>query len=256
MTLGTGDNLSLGGSAGLDPANNLSDLTNAATARVNLGISTLGSALIDDTSVGAMYATLGITTVASALFDDTSTGAMQATLGLNSLKQTLWIPAGSIRPSASGGCAPLAVVATSANHPDLTYLAFDATTQEYAQFTIAMPKGWNESTVTFQAVWTHPATATNFGVVWDLQGVAVSDDDAIDVAYGTAQTSTDTGGTTSDTYISPESSAITLAGTPAEGDVAHFRISRVTGDGSDTMTVDAYLLGIKLYYTINTLTDA
>lgn len=171
------------------------------------------------------------------------------------LKQTVYIPAAGIRPSATGGCAAATVVATSANHPDLSYLAFDATTQEYAQFSIAMPKSWDEGTVTFQATWTHPATTTNFGVVWDLQAVATSDDDTIDVAYGTAQTSTDTGGTTSDQYISPESSAITIAGTPAAGDVVHFRISRVTGNGSDTMAVDAFLTGVKLYFTANSFTD-
>lgn len=191
----------------------------------------------------------------------TGTGYLQRT-GSNTwaladtFKETIWIPASAMRPSASGGCAPLAIVATTANQPDLAYLAFDQTTQEYAQFMLAMPKGWNESTVTFQPVWTHPSTTTNFGVVWDLQAVAQSDDDAIAAAYGTAQTSTDTGGTTNDRYIGPESSAITIAGTPAEGDVVQFRISRVTGNGSDTLNVDAYLEGIKLYITLNTLTDA
>lgn len=171
-------------------------------------------------------------------------------------KHAIWIAAGSITPSASGGCAALATIASAANQPDIQTLDFDATTQEYAQFSIRMPKSWNEGTVTFSPVWSHAATATNFGVVWDLQAVAVSDDDAIAAAFGTAQTSTDTGGTTNDLYAGPESSAITIAGTPAAEDVVFFRVSRVTGNGSDTMAIDARLHGITLYITTDAENDA
>lgn len=171
-------------------------------------------------------------------------------------KHAIWIAAGSITPSASGGCAALATIASAASQPDIQTLDFDASTQEYAQFSIRMPKSWNEGTVTFSPVWSHAATVTNFGVVWDLQAVAVSDDDAIATAFGTAQTSTDTGGTTNDLYAGPESSAITIAGTPAAEDVVFFRLSRVTGDGSDTMAIDARLHGITLYITTDAENDA
>lgn len=171
-------------------------------------------------------------------------------------RHAVWVPAAAMTPSATGGCAALATAASAANQPDIQSLDFDATTQEYAQFSIRMPKSWDEGTVTFAPVWSHAATTTNFGVVWDLQGVAVSDDDAIAVAFGTAQTSTDTGGTTNDIYVGPESSAITIAGTPAAEDVVFFRISRVTGNGSDTMAIDARLHGITLYITTNAGNDA
>jgi hypothetical protein len=171
-------------------------------------------------------------------------------------RHAIWVSAAAMQPSASGGCAALAAVALSAGQPDLVTLDFDATTQEYAQFSITMPKSWNEGTVTFSAVWSHPATTTNFGVVWDLQAVAVSDDDTIAASFGTAQTSTDTGGTTNDLYKSPESSAITVAGTPAAEDTVFFRLSRVTGNGSDNMAVDARLHGIVLYVTTDAGNDA
>lgn len=171
-------------------------------------------------------------------------------------KHAIWVAAGSMSPSASGGCAALATVATSANRPDIQSLDFDATTAEYAQFGIVMPKSWNEGTVTFRAHWTHPATATNFGVAWQLQAVAVSDDDTIDVAYGTAVAVTDTGGTTSDLYTTAESSAITVAGTPAAEDMVFFRVSRDPANGSDTMAVDAKLLGLTVYITTDADTDA
>ena len=164
--------------------------------------------------------------------------------------------AGSMRSSVSGGCAALAAVASGANNPDILTLDFDAGTAEYAQFAIPMPKSWDEGTVTFEAHWSHAATTTNFGVVWSLQAVAVSNADTIAAAYGTAQTSTDTGGTTDSLYISPESSAITVAGTPAAGDMVFFRIARVATDGADTLAVDARLHGITLFINTSALTDA
>ena len=169
--------------------------------------------------------------------------------------ETLWIPSGAIRPSATGGCAPPIHIATTANQPDIQYNAFDATTQEYGQFAIAFPKSWDEGTVTAVFYWSHAATTTNFGVVWNLQGVAQSDDDAIAAAYGTAQQIADTGGTTDDLYVSSSTPAITIAGTPAAGDLVNFRVSRVTTDGSDTMAIDARLMGIKLFFTTNAGND-
>jgi hypothetical protein len=76
------------------------------------------------------------------------------------------------------------------------------------------------------------------------------------VAFGTAQTSTDTGGTTNDIYIGSESAAITIAGTPAQGDRVQFQINRTVANGSDTMAVDARLHGIHLNYALNAATDA
>jgi hypothetical protein len=168
---------------------------------------------------------------------------------------SFWIPAAGIRPSTTGGCAALALIATSANQPDISSLDFDGVTAEYAQFWIRFPKSWNEGTVTAQFYWSHAATATNFGVRWGLQGVAISNDDATAVAYGTAQEVTDTGGTTNDKYISDATSAITIAGTPAAGDIVAFRVYRDPANGGDTMAIDARLEGVALFYTTDTLDE-
>lgn len=183
----------------------------------------------------------------------TSTGPLGA--NVNGL-HAVYVPAAGMSPSATGGCAALATIASAANQPDIQTLDFDTTTQEFAQFSFRMPKSWNEGTITFVPIWSHPATTTNFGVVWELQAVAVSNDDAIAVAYGTAQSSTDTGGTTNDVYIGPESAAITVGGTPAAEDMVFFRIARAPSNGSDTLAVDARLHGITVYLTTNAATDA
>jgi hypothetical protein len=170
--------------------------------------------------------------------------------------KTLWVPAAAIRPSSSGGCAALALVATAANQPDVSSLDFDASTAEYAQFSVRFPKGWNRGTVTAAFHWSHASTTTNFGVRWGLQGVAVSDDDGLATAYGTAQEVTDTGGTTNDLYVSPATSAITVAGTPAVGDQVFFRAYRDPANGADTMAIDARLMGVTLFYNSLTPDDA
>lgn len=176
-------------------------------------------------------------------------------LGVSALR-TIPVMAGAMRPSLTSGCAPLAQVASASNQPDIITLDFDASTEEYAQFSIPMPKGWNEGTITAEFIWSHAATVTNFGVVWAIQAVAVSNDDGIAAAFGTAQTVTDTGGTTNDLYVSPKTSAITVAGTPAAEDVVFFRVYRDATNGSDNLAIDARLHGIRIFATIDTLDDA
>jgi hypothetical protein len=177
-------------------------------------------------------------------------GGGGATLG----KQSIWIPATAMVPRVTNGPSA-GIVETSTNKNILATLDFDTTTQEFASFSIRMPKSWDEGTVTFIPVWSHASAATNFGVVWGLDAVAKSDNDAGDAAFGTAQTSADTGGTTDRMYQGPESSAITIAGSPATGDFVEFRIHRDPSNGSDTLATDARLHGILILYTIDALKD-
>jgi hypothetical protein len=138
----------------------------------------------------------------------------------------------------------------------LQTLDFDAVTAEYAQFEIRMPKSWNESTVQFEAVWSHPATTTNFGVAWEMAAKFLANDGAMDAAFGTAQTVTDTGGTTDDLYQTAKSSAITPSGTISAEGVVQFRVNRAPSNGSDTMAVNARLHGVTVFYTVDGLNDA
>ena len=93
----------------------------------------------------------------------------------------------------------------------------DKDTDEFAQFSIAMPKSWNEGTLTYQVYWTPGSTNTG-DCIFGLQAVACADNDTIDVAYGTAVNVTDAGiGAVEDQQISSESGAVTVAGSPAAG---------------------------------------
>ncbi len=172
------------------------------------------------------------------------------------LKKELYALPGDLRPSSSSGCAVAATLAMGAGKPDIVTLDFDPAAQEYAEFSVPMPGAWNLATVTAQYLWSHAATATNFGVVWSLQAVAFGDGDSLSVAFGTAIEQADTGGAADTLYLSPETPAITIAGTPAKRDMAYLRVSRVATHGSDTLAVDARLHAVRLYITVNALTDA
>lgn len=185
----------------------------------------------------------------------TAAGALTNLTARGQGKETIFIPAAAMISRTTNGAASGSVEMTTNKNMFVTK-DFDASTQEFCQFEVFLPKSWNLGTVTFRCLWSHASTTTNFGVVFGLAGVARSDDDAGDVAFGTAQTCTDTGGTTNDIYISPESSAITIAGTPAAGDSVQFQIARNVSDGSDTMAIDARLHGIQLFFTTNAVTDA
>ena len=132
---------------------------------------------------------------------------------------------------------------------------FDASSDEHAQFSVAFPKQWDLGTVTYQAFWTTTAADTD-GVAFALQGVSVSNDETIDVVYGTAIVVTDdNGGAAEDCMVTAESSAITIAGTPVDDDLCYFRFFRDVSDANDDMTEDARLIGVKLFYTTDALTD-
>lgn len=169
-------------------------------------------------------------------------------------KHTIWIPAAAMQPRVTNGPSA-GVVETTTNKVNLRSFDFDTTTQEFVQFGVMMPKSWNEGTVSFKAVWSHAATTVNFGVTWNLAGLALGDTDAADAAFGTAQQVQDTGGTTNTIYVSSESTAITIAGTPQPMDYVIFQLARVPADGNDTMAIDARLHGIHLYYNTDVTTD-
>lgn len=167
---------------------------------------------------------------------------------------SIWVPAVAMYGRTTNGAAS-GTAETSTNKVMLKSLDFDATTAEYAQFAVRMPKSWNLGTVSAAFVWSHAATITNFGVTWGIQGVAVSNDDAADAAFGTEVYVDDTGGTTDDLYTSSTTASVTIAGTPAAEDYVIFQVLRNPADTDDTLAVDARLHGVTLYYTTNAPTD-
>ena len=187
--------------------------------------------------------------------DGTVTNAKLAS-ALQVGKQTIWVPANAMTPTASNGCAAVATVETTSGRPDLYVLDFDDGSDEHAQFTVAFPKSWNLGTITFQVFWTSTATDTD-GVSWGLQGVGMADNETQDVAYGTAVVVDDAcQSAAEELYVTAESSAVTIAGTPADDDLTYFRIFRDVSDANYTAAEDARLIGVKIFYTTDAANDA
>jgi hypothetical protein len=168
--------------------------------------------------------------------------------------ETMWIPANALYLPTTNP-ADAASVETAATRPELKVLDFDAGTAQYAQFAIAMPKSWNLGTVTYQVFWTPSSTNTG-NCIFGLQGVSCTEGDTADVAFGTAIEVTDAGiGTVEDVQMTAVSSAMTIAGSPADDDQTFFQLYRDAADGSDTFTGEARVLGIKLFYTTDAAND-
>jgi len=195
--------------------------------------------------VATLLAGGGITATSSVLSNDT--------IG----KQSIWVPAAAMYPTSTAGCAAITTLDSGGNTgPDLYTLDFDQGSEEHAQFSIAMPSFWNEGTVTFQVYWTSEATDSD-PVVWGLAGVALANNNSLNTAFGTEVVVADDNlGTAKDLHVTSVSSAVTIAGSPAVGEICYFDIARVAGDPGDTAAEDAKLIGVKIFYTVDDVHEA
>ena len=260
---GTGDVVLAGDTVKVGDSGAAATLTSNGSG--TLTVTTGGAAdLVLSTNSGTDSGTITITDAADGdiTIAPNGTGVAKAVDGGDNTsaikiagKETIWVPASAMYPGSTSGCADLAQTELSSdiNRPVLKNLAFDKDSDESAQFSVAFPKSWNEGTITFQPYFT--ANSTNTGTaLFMLKGIAISDNDAIDQDFGTAQgTAKAHSGTANDLDVGAESSAITIAGSPAAGDQVFFQIFRdVSGD---SLTADALLLGIKIFFTTDAAND-
>ena len=230
--------------------------TGAATAT----LTTSGAYdLVLDTNSGTNSGTITITDGTNGNINIAPNGDGVAQVGGSAIKvagkETIWVPASAMYGATTNG-ADAQQVETTATRPDMKVLDFDAGTDEFAQFSVAMPKSWNEGTLTYQVYWSPGSTNTG-DCIFGLQAVACADNDTIDVAYGTAVNVTDAGiGTVEDQQISSESGAVTVAGSPAAGELTYFQLFRDANAGGDTFSADARVLGVKIFFTTDAANDA
>jgi hypothetical protein len=124
-------------------------------------------------------------------------------------------------------------------------------------FNIGFPKGWNEGAVQFRYFFAVTDSAASDGsdtVSFTLQGVSIADDATIDINYGTAVSVTQAiSGTVEDIGVSAISADVTIA-SAAENTLTFFRIGRDVSE--DNMSEDCVLLGLQIFYTINSGEDS
>lgn len=239
----TGDVTATAGSNATTIANDavtFAKMQNVTTDRL-LGRDTAGTGDVEEISLSTGLEFTGSTSIRI-------TAAYQA-VGT----QEIWIPASAMIATTTGGAASFSTELAT-NKVMISGYDFDAgATEEKVQFTLAMPKQWNEGTVTFKAYWTFASGTGN--VSWGMRAAARSNDDAIDQTWGTEQV---TGVlavlTANDVHVSATSPALTIGGSPAAGDLCFFEVFRDTS--VDTLTTDARLLGIVLIITTDAANDA
>lgn len=172
--------------------------------------------------------------------------------GLKPGKHTIHVPASGMTSRTTNG-AGSSTSETTANDNMLVSKDFDTTTPEFVNFRIPFPKSSDESKgFTAQFGW-YGGTAAGH-VVWGIAGVARSDHDALDAAFGTAVTITDSLTSTSVLHISTETATLTPAGTWAEGDEVEFTVFRDAS--ADTNGGDAKLLWVRLFHWLRGGDDA
>lgn len=160
----------------------------------------------------------------------------------------IYVPAAAMWPSITTGAQTPTQTEAATNKVNYITIDFDQTTQEFAEFTIAMPSDWDAGTITAQFWWTATGTSTN-SVVWALEGRSLGDSETIDQSQTGAQQVADAHtATASQAQLTAATPAITLTGANAS-DLCFFRVKRVPADGSDTLAADAQLIGVVINYT-------
>ena len=150
---------------------------------------------------------------------------------------------------------PFSAEFPSSNFPGLAtintrpVLAYDASTQETAYWTLVAPQGL---TGTMTAVISYMmASATSGNVEFEVAVEAITDADATDLDATTSFDTVNSSGSTAVPgtagYIDQVSITLTNQDSVAAGDLIRISVSRDADDGTnDTATGDLYLLAVEL----------
>lgn len=198
------------------------------------------------------------TPIADAFLVGTDTGEsawlsledIQTLLGLGATQGQLFLSAAGMWPSTTNGAALNTKVESSTNKQNVYVLDFaDGATSLSAEATVAMPSDWDGGTITAAFYWMVNSASTN-SAVWQIKGRSYGDGETLDQSWGSAQSVADAGsGTANQVLKSAATSAITLAGTPAAGELVQFNVFRDPTNGSDNLAATARLLGVMINYT-------
>ena len=203
------------------------------------------------TTYPGMYAyvtTAGGTKIADTLYQRNAANSAWVAWSVVG-KQDIFIPCSAMWARQTSGAAGLTRVETATNKINYQVFEFDSATQEYIQFGWVPPRNYNNGTVKFTFWWTNASGLAAETVDWNVAGIAISNDDPLEVAMGSAITTTDTWIAQNDVHISPQSSAVTIGGTPADSDYIMFEISRKVS--TDNLTGDARLIGVTMEYSVD-----
>ena len=156
------------------------------------------------------------------------------------------LPAATWTPTTTAGCATIVTVEAGTNDIDYKVLDFDDGADENAFVNFQMPTNYDGGVIQFRYVWTNAGGGSAETVTFELSGIAIADNGAIDQAVGTPIEVADTFLAQGDIHISSFSGNVTLAGSPAGGQWVHLEIMRDFSE--DDLTGDARLMGVQIKY--------
>jgi hypothetical protein len=244
----------------------LGDNTDTTIARSGAGTVTIEGNAIATFGTG-VTGTLGTLELGSNGTDTTfaRTAAGEASIEGDVIKhagrQTISLLAGAGTLPTGGaiaGCTPVSAFDSGSNDVFLRQCSFSASADNAIYFTFAFPKSATESTdLVAQVDWTSATTTdTTDDVIWTASAVCFSNDDAINGnAFPAVDTVTDTQTAAGDFLRSGEITAITPAGTPAEGDACVVRFTRDADAGGDNFNGTAEMINVQLYYVDSASSD-
>jgi len=166
---------------------------------------------------------------------------------------TVYVDVGAMVPASTEGATATQVeTATYKHYYDV--MSFDGGASDtHCDFKLRMPEDWDGGTIKVKALWEPAAGASaDDWIRLDVQAVALGNDDAIDAAFGTAVYLDDQVIAVGDLHDTGASAALTVAGSPAAGDVIHFLIGRdadYDGGGGTAMAEALLLHSIEIQYT-------
>lgn len=133
---------------------------------------------------------------------------------------------------------------TAFYYPTLSFIDADV---DYAVVNVEMPVDYDGGSLTCY-IWWMAGGAVTTAVVWQLQVKSLADGESLS-AYDNTDTVIDNGQSATSEVL--KTGAITLNPVWNPGELLNFRIARLGTNGSDTMTQDAKLVGVKIEYDTN-----
>jgi hypothetical protein len=174
------------------------------------------------------------------------TDILQATYTNRTLSGNFSIMAQSMIPESGSGPTEVAPNSTGMTRGILNWVSLDyaASPQQNATIAYVMPSDWDGGTLAASFYWT--STGGGGTAIWSWDGYCGVDASNMNAGWGTPQTVTDTVLAINQVHISAETSATTMAGSPAPSDICFFQISRNGG----TLSTPASLMGVRVKYGV------
>jgi hypothetical protein len=165
--------------------------------------------------------------------------------------EEVWVPANAMNPGTNSAPAPATNTwATTTDQMAVESWDFDASGDEFVQFTFTLPENYDAGNIKVKYYW-RGINATSGDAVWAATAGSMSSGDTGGNTLGSAVLTTNTTANSVEKLnISAWSSAITIGSTPVGGDLIWFRLYRDGDNLGDGMANDARLFGVKVRYGV------